>query len=132
MADIRNSKPLAVVVEDDAATRSLIGLGLGRAGYEVLTTSDSSKALEILEKKKTAVLVLDTYLPQINGLDLLRRMKAERLIHGTIVIMISAYGFQEVVQQAIGAGAHAFLMKPVDIDLLLERIDQLSCSPLNK
>jgi DNA-binding response OmpR family regulator len=118
-------QPIALIVENDPPTRALLGLGLSRLGCQVISTTDSAEVLRLLSDQHPRVLVLDTYLPQINGLDLLRQARKEHLLQDTIVVMISAMGFGEVVQQAAAAGAHTFLVKPLDVDLLVERLSSL-------
>ncbi len=119
---VEKQHPLvALVVESDATQRALISMGLSRMGCTVCSARDSAEARSLLEEKRPALLVLDTYLPKINGIDLLRQFKSAQLLGKCVVIMISAYGFEEVVQQAIQAGAQDFLVKPIDVDLLIQR-----------
>ena len=111
----------ALVVENDPAQRALITLGLNRLGCTVVSAKDGIEARSMLEDCRPTLMVLDTYLPQINGIDLLRQLKAAHLIDQCPVIMISSYGFEEVVQQVIQAGAQDFLVKPINVDELVQR-----------
>jgi len=111
----------ALVVENDSAQRALISLGLNRLGCTVFTAKDGIEARKMLEDRRPTLLVLDTYLPQINGIELLRQLKSAFKIDQCSVIMISPFGFEEVVQMAIQAGAHDFLVKPINMDELIQR-----------
>jgi DNA-binding NarL/FixJ family response regulator len=68
------------------------------------------------------VLLIDTYLPGQNGLDLISQLNSEVLLKRTRVIFISSLGFPEIVQKAAKVGASGFLVKPLNPDLLVERI----------
>jgi DNA-binding response OmpR family regulator len=110
----------ALLVENDPAQRAIITLGLNRLGCQVTCAKGPAEVEELLSRRPD-LLVMDTYLPQVNGIDLLRQFKADHLIDDCVVVMISSFGFGEVVQQAIQAGAHDFLIKPIDVDVLIQR-----------
>jgi DNA-binding response OmpR family regulator len=115
------SKLAALVVENDTAQRAIISLGLNRLGYTVFSAKDGIETRAFLEESCPALLVMDTYLPQVNGIDLLKQLKAAHLLDQCFVIMISSYGFEEVVKIAIQAGANDFLVKPINVDELILR-----------
>jgi two-component system response regulator (stage 0 sporulation protein A) len=75
------------------------------------------------------VLLIDTYLPGQNGLDLIGQLNSEVLLKRTKVFFLSSLGFPEVVQKAAQIGASGFLVKPLDPDLLVTRIRK--CFPQN-
>ncbi len=78
------------------------------------------------------VLLIDTYLPGQNGLELINELNSEILLKRTKVIFISSLGFPEIVQKAAKAGASAFLVKPLNPDLLVTRIQNcFDPRPLN-
>jgi DNA-binding NarL/FixJ family response regulator len=68
------------------------------------------------------VLLIDTYLPGQNGLDLVGQLNSEVLLKRTKIFFLSSLGFPEVVQKAAQIGASGFLVKPLDPDLLVTRI----------
>jgi DNA-binding NtrC family response regulator len=68
------------------------------------------------------VLLIDTYLPGQNGVDLIGQLNSEVLLKRTKVIFISSLGFPEIVQKAAKAGASSFLVKPLNPELLVDRI----------
>jgi DNA-binding NarL/FixJ family response regulator len=68
------------------------------------------------------VLLIDTYLPGQNGVDLISQLQSEVLMKRTKVFFISSLGFPEIVQKAAQVGASGFLVKPLDPDLLVSRI----------
>lgn len=97
-------------------------LALTRLQWQVTWTADAAEARSLVAEKAPDLLILDTFLPGINGLDLFRQMKADHLLDTTEVVVISAFGFQEIVKQAIQLGARDFLVKPIDVDQFLARL----------
>ena len=71
------------------------------------------------------VLLIDTYLPGQNGLDLIDELNSDVMLKGTKVFFISSMGFPEIVQKAAQVGASGFLVKPLNPDVLVTRI--LNC-----
>jgi DNA-binding NarL/FixJ family response regulator len=68
------------------------------------------------------VLLIDTYLPGQNGLDLISQLTTEGLLGRTRIFFLSSMGYPEIVQKAAKLGAAGFLVKPLDPDLLVSRI----------
>jgi DNA-binding response OmpR family regulator len=114
-----------LIVEADPVQKDIIRLALSRLGWQVSVTADAGEARSLIAEEAPDLLILDTFLPGIHGLDLLRQMKTDRLLEATDVVVISAFGFQEIVRQAIQLGARDFLVKPLDVDLFLDRMKGL-------
>ncbi|RPI97557.1 MAG: response regulator [Chloroflexi bacterium] len=113
-----------LTVENDPILRDLMVMALEAAGYQVFTAGNAEQALDLLRKQRVQLVLLDLHLPQSNGLDLLENMKKERLLGGLAVIVISGLGFKEIVRQAVNAGACGFLVKPIQVETLLARVEQ--------
>lgn len=113
-----------LVAEADRIQRDLIGLVVQRLGGELITAGDGEQALELIRQQSPDVLLLDIFLPRRNGLDILRQIPTRDVEH-MLVIIISAMGFPEVVQQAIDLGSRDFLVKPIQPDQLEARLRQL-------
>jgi len=120
----------AVILEGEAIQRDLIRMALQRNGWEVNATGAHQKASQWMQQSPPDLLVLDTFLSGINGLDFLRRVKAAHLIDRTMVVLVSAFGFQEVVEQAAELGVRDFMVKPLDIDRFIKRINDWFPSPV--
>ncbi len=117
--------PTILIVEDDPPLRDLIYLVTKRVlGYSALTASNGLEALEHFHAAHPQVMVLDILLPQMNGLDVLKQLNAGGDLQNTTVIVISGLGYLEIVQQAISAGARDFIVKPFDVEVLVDRIQQ--------
>ncbi|MGW2398600.1 two-component system response regulator CseB [Kitasatospora sp. NPDC001664] len=111
-----------LLVEDDAVIRRSVQLALQRYGYEVDVTGDGLDGLDAVRSGAHDVLILDVMLPGIDGISLCRRVREETL---TPVLMMSARGDALDVVAGLEAGADDYVVKPVDITVLVARIRSL-------
>jgi DNA-binding response OmpR family regulator len=113
-----------LLVEDDPVMRDLISLVITQQyqkSIEILTADNGEAALDMIQTGKPELVILDILLPKMNGLQLLQQLKNKQLLEQTKIIMISALGFQEVVQQVMDTGVKDFLVKPFKVEELIER-----------
>lgn len=117
---------IALVVEDDPSIRYLLDFILRQQGYGVREAIDGDAgAAAIDDGAPTDVVVLDIMLPGIDGLSLLRRLRADRRWDATPVVMLTAHGSESQVAAALDIGADDYLGKPFDPADLLERLRRL-------
>ncbi|WP_054520586.1 response regulator [Thermanaerothrix daxensis] len=117
-------RPVVILAERDALVRDLLATALKRLNLKVVTAAEGDEALTLCYQQPPDLLITDIWLPHLNGLDLIRRLKQEdRLIH-TQVIIITSLGFPEVVAEAAALGVQDFLIKPVDTEELLARVQR--------
>ncbi|MAT42953.1 MAG: hypothetical protein CL609_11465 [Anaerolineaceae bacterium] len=114
-----------LIVEADALQRDLMQLALQRGGFEVVSTAQSEKVRELILKHRPKLMILDMFMPRINGLDLIKLLRAEGLIAGMTIIALSSMAFREIVHQAAVLGVSEFIIKPFDMDMLLDRVNQV-------
>ena len=107
-----------LVVDDEPPIRNLLRMGLAAHGYEVLEAPNGRIALELLERKPDLV-ILDLGLPDIDGLELLRRIRGAR--EGLPVVVLSSRGDEAGKVAALDLGADDYVTKPFGIDDLLAR-----------
>ena len=115
-----HSTPIVFIVDDDVSVRSALKSLIESAGWVAETFAS---AQEFLRRPRVAVpscLVLDVSLPDINGLELQRRVASDR--SDMPIIFISGYGDVPMTVRAMKAGAVEFLMKPFKDDVLLDAI----------
>ena len=105
-----------LVVEDELLIRWSIVETLSNAGWVVTEAGDAASALRAAETGPFNAIVLDYRLPDSNDLGLLAALKAR--LPKTAVIMMSAFGTPEVVQQARALGVIGFLDKPFEMEAL--------------
>ena len=115
-----------LLIEDDPALRDLIRLVLEcQPGYKVLIARDGEQALQIIETEQPRVLLFDILLPRLNGFDLLRYLSQQNLLKCCAPVIISSFGYPEIIQQAIANGACDFIVKPFDSDELVTRVNRI-------
>jgi two-component system KDP operon response regulator KdpE len=108
-----------LVVDDEPPIRKLLRMGLTSQGYEVLEAPNGKIALDLLEKKP-ALVILDLGLPDIDGLELLRRIR-HRQEHLPIVVL-SSRGDEAGKVAALDLGADDYVTKPFGMDELFARM----------
>ncbi|WP_439400455.1 adenylate/guanylate cyclase domain-containing protein (plasmid) [Bradyrhizobium sp. PMVTL-01] len=112
-----------LVVDDIEANRDLLSRRLSRDGHRVVSVAGGQEALQALAGDEFDVVLLDLMMPDINGFDVLVRMKADKQLRRIPVIMITALAETESAVRCIEAGAEDYLPKPFDPILLRARIN---------
>lgn len=112
-----------LVVDDEPTQLELIGGFLKKQGFEAVLAESGEKALEIFRSEAIDLVLTDQKMPDMSGLDLLKALRA--LDPEAAVILITAYGTVETAVAAIKAGAVDYVTKPVNLDELLYRIEQV-------
>lgn len=109
------TEPLALIVEDDEDLTVIFSKALEAAGYAIEVEMDGGKAWSRLEAICPALVVLDLHLPNLSGLDILRRMRAEDCLAHTIVLAISA---DARMAEMASDDADLVLIKPITFSQL--------------
>jgi len=110
-----------MIVEPDAMQRDLIVLALQRRKLQPVVCPQASQVEEMVSQHKPELLILNLLLHGCNGLDLLDGLRKKGKLDRTKVVLLSPLGFPEIVRKAARAGASAFMVKPLDPELLAER-----------
>jgi DNA-binding response OmpR family regulator len=111
-----------LVVDDNASNRDLLFRRLSRDGHEVTRAESGRRALELLALEEFDLVLLDLMMPDLNGFQMLERLKADERLHDIPVIMISGLQETDSVIRCIEAGAEDYLPKPFNPILLRARI----------
>jgi two-component system KDP operon response regulator KdpE len=115
-----SAAPLKIlVVDDEPPIRKLLRMGLTSQGYQVLEAPNGKAALELLAKKPNLV-ILDLGLPDIDGLDLLRRLRHRQ--EDLPIVVLSSRGDEAGKVAALDLGADDYLTKPFGMDELFARM----------
>jgi two-component system response regulator AtoC len=105
-----------LVVDDERTLRFTLSESLSEEGYRVETASDGAEALERIERGDFPLVLLDQRLPDMNGIDVLKKIKAKR--PEAQVIVMTAYGKFENAVDAARAGCYTYIGKPFELDLV--------------
>ena len=105
-----------LVVDDDPYTRDILLRFLSERGFDVETADDGESALTTIPDYEPDVVLLDIRMPEMDGVEVLRRIEEEKMDCG--VIMISGVADEEVARDTLTMGAADFIYKPFDLDYL--------------
>ncbi|MEV0623040.1 two-component system response regulator CseB [Nonomuraea sp. NPDC050404] len=111
-----------LLVEDDAVIRESVGLALERYGYRVTTAADGLSGLEAARAGGHDLLLLDVMLPGLDGISLCRRIRETSQVP---ILMMSARGDGLDIVAGLEGGADDYVVKPVDLPVLVARIRSL-------
>lgn len=114
-----------LLVEDEEGIRQMLGYALMKAGYEPEEAADAGQALDYLQNNRPDLVLIDWMLPGVSGVDLVRRMRANRAWQSIPAIMLTARGQEDDKVQGLKAGADDFVTKPFSNRELLARIHAL-------
>ena len=109
-----------LVVDDEESVRKLLQRILEEAGYNVVTAANGQEALDKVEQLKIGVVLLDIKMPVMSGMEVLRRLAAER--PGICVIMSTAVRDAETAVEAMKLGAYDYIIKPFNRDDVVVKV----------
>jgi len=93
------------------------------------TAYNGSEVVDMIPVKNPDVIILDIIMPHLDGIGVLEKMSSMRLTHRPKVIMLTAFGQETITQRVVELGADYYVLKPFDLDTLIERIRQLAGNP---
>ena len=111
--------PTVLIVEDDQETRATIARDLAIRGYRVEQAADARTAIERWEARRPDVVLLDLGLPDLDGLDVIRRIRRDAT---TPIVILSARYLEREKVEALERGADDYLTKPFGVDELNARL----------
>lgn len=111
-----------LVVDDDEFNRDLLSRRLSREGYNIATAVNGENALSILETEIFDLILLDIMMPDIDGIEVLKRIRSCPTLRDTPVMMVTALTDREIVMQCIELGANDYITKPFDMLLVKSRV----------
>jgi diguanylate cyclase (GGDEF)-like protein/PAS domain S-box-containing protein len=118
---LTNTRPL-LLVDDDPTNQDLLSRRLKRAGYTTELAGDGYEALDVLARREVELVLLDSMMPGLSGIDLLRQLRTRFSPARLPIIMVTALGESDRVVEALTLGANDYISKPVDFPVALARI----------
>ncbi|MHB8892131.1 MAG: EAL domain-containing protein [Candidatus Limnocylindrales bacterium] len=115
-------KALILIVDDEAATRRLVAIHLGRAGFAVLEAASGEAALGLIEDEAIDLVVLDISMPGMSGIDVVHALRERPQTATLPIILLTGKNDQHPLVAGLGAGADDYLTKPMRLDELVARI----------
>lgn len=111
-----------LIVDDESSVRGVIAHKLEPLGYEVHQGKDGIEALELAERLKPEIILLDVNMPRLDGYQVLERLRSTEQGARTYVLMLTAMSQLEDVEKGLVSGADDYLTKPFDLRELLARV----------
>jgi CheY-like chemotaxis protein len=116
----------ALVIEDDAGTRLVLKRLLTRFfPHNVLEAADGEAGWTLLEQERPAVIFCDMYMPKLDGIEFLQRLRAHPELKETPLIAITSAQDPEVVRQLIQLGVADYLLKPIALEATVKRLTKV-------
>jgi CheY-like chemotaxis protein len=110
--------PRVLIVDDSEDMQDALGMSLSLEGFDVMGAPDGHRGLELLREARPDVILLDMMMPEMDGLEFLSRLSAER----SPPPVVAHSGFAGFRDEALRRGAHVFLVKPVSLEALLAAV----------
>ncbi len=121
----RQAGPLVLIVDDDERVREYVRVNLELEGYSVREAGSAEEGLAALEDEPPALILLDVMMPEVDGWEMLRRVRERHGVEAIPVIMFSGKVDEEAAAEATSRGARGFIGKPFDPQQLVESTKQL-------
>lgn len=120
--DMTTFKPRVLVCDDEPSFVRLLEVNLKRAGFDVVTASDGEEALDRAREDKPTLLLVDILMPKMDGVELVRRFKADEQLSDLPIIVLTADILEGDHERVCEAGADEVLSKPVALPTLMEKV----------
>ena len=111
-----------LVIDDSITNVVLLNAILSEEGYEIITVFNVAEALKVMKRNFPDLILLDLQMPDLDGFDFLERIKFKTNYKEIPVIIVTAYSDQANIKKALSLGATDYIEKPIDIDLLFNKI----------
>ena len=121
-APVRKPRPVVLVAEDDEDILAMVVFDLEDEGYEVLTARDGDAAIALALERRPDLVLLDVAMPGLDGYEVTRRLRAEKSMSGTPVVLLTARAQVRDVILGFEAGANDYVTKPFRPEELRTRL----------
>ena len=117
--------PKILLVEDNELNRDMLSRRLERRGYQVLMAADGRQGLDMARAEAPDLILMDMSLPEIDGWEATRQLKAAEATRPTPIIGLTAHAMAGDREKCLAAGCDDYDIKPIELPRLLEKIEAL-------
>lgn len=114
-----------LIADDEPHMLRTTSFILQSEGYQVLTARNGAEALELLRRERPPVLLLDLMMPIKDGYTVCREIRSDAALADTYIMILTARGQRRDEEQALAAGANAYMSKPFDDFEILSRLEKI-------
>ena len=114
--------PCILIVEDNAEMRRFLEQVLGHYGYRLLEASDGVDGVQITQRERPDLILMDLSLPQLDGVEATRQIKADPELSHIPIIAVTAHARASDEERALEAGCNAYLSKPYSLRSLVDLV----------
>jgi two-component system, chemotaxis family, chemotaxis protein CheY len=114
-----------LIVDDSSSVRTVARMALREKGYEVVEAGNGQEALKVLQSDRCHLVISDVNMPVMDGISLLKEIKANPNYKFTPVIMLTTEAGEDKKQEGRAAGAKAWITKPFQPQLLVDAVAKL-------
>jgi len=116
------SSPKILVVEDNQDNREMVVKVLKFNGYQVVEAVDGEEAIEKAKTEDPDLILLDIFLPKMDGYEATRRLKGDTRLRNIPIIALTAHAMKGSMEEALAAGCDGYISKPIDVRELPKEI----------
>lgn len=114
-----------LIVDDEPNIILTLDFALKKKGYETMIARDGDEALELLNKNKIDLILLDIMMPKVDGLEVVKHIKSSDNLKNTKIILLSAKSKPKDVELGFSLGVDDYVTKPFSMKNLMERIKEI-------
>ena len=120
----KGSVPKILVVEDNQDNREMVVKALKFNGYQVVEAVDGEEAIEKVKAEDPDLILLDIFLPKMDGYEATRRLKGDTSLRNIPIIALTAHAMKGSMEEALVAGCDGYIPKPIDVRELPKQIQR--------
>ncbi len=118
-----------LMIDDDAEITEAVRDVVKMAGHDFQSTNDPRDGLKLIREQDQDMIFLDLSMPEFSGIDIIKNLEKDgKIKEKKIVVMTASTVGDEELNGLVDLGIHSFLKKPVDIDAILDKIDEVISS----
>lgn len=118
------SSPKILVVEDNQDNREMVVKALKFNGYQVVEAVDGEEAIEKVKAEHPDLILLDIFLPKMDGYEATRRLKGDTSLRNIPIIALTAHAMKGSMEEALAVGCDGYISKPIDVRELPKHIQR--------
>jgi len=121
----RRNKIKVLAIDDDEEALEITVARLEVLGYEVVSTQDGVEGISLVRRENPDIILLDIMMPKIDGFSVCKILKEDNALKSIPVILLTSKELINDVEKGFASGADDYVIKPVDWDRLVAKIDKL-------